>query len=126
MSNTLNIGLIGSGFMGQAHADAYRRAGNLYKDLACTPVLYAIADQNDELAERSRRRLGFEKAYGDWRRRLSDGIASLHDWLRRQELSDAQVDLKIAQINLGYTNVLWYRGGIEAWKQAGMPVQSAQ
>ena len=72
MSNTLNIGLIGSGFMGQAHADAYRRAGNLYKDLACTPVLYAIADQNDELAERSRRRLGFEKAYGDWRRLLED------------------------------------------------------
>jgi PQQ-dependent catabolism-associated CXXCW motif protein len=28
-------------------------------------------------------------------------------------------------INLGYTNVLWYRGGIEAWKQAGMPVQSS-
>ena len=28
-------------------------------------------------------------------------------------------------INLGYTNVLWYRGGIEAWKQAGLPVQSS-
>lgn len=27
-------------------------------------------------------------------------------------------------INMGYTNVLWYRGGIEAWKQAGLPVQS--
>jgi hypothetical protein len=38
------------------------------------------------------------EAYGDWRRRLSDGIASLHDWLRRQELSDAQIDLKVAQI----------------------------
>jgi len=25
-------------------------------------------------------------------------------------------------INLGYTQVLWYRGGIEAWKQAGGPV----
>ena len=24
-------------------------------------------------------------------------------------------------INLGYQNVLWYRGGIEAWKQAGGP-----
>jgi PQQ-dependent catabolism-associated CXXCW motif protein len=24
-------------------------------------------------------------------------------------------------INAGYTNVLWYRGGIEAWKQAGLP-----
>ena len=29
-------------------------------------------------------------------------------------------------INAGYTNVLWYRGGIEAWKSAGLPVQPAQ
>jgi PQQ-dependent catabolism-associated CXXCW motif protein len=29
-------------------------------------------------------------------------------------------------IALGYTNVLWYRGGIEAWKMAGQPVQAAQ
>lgn len=28
-------------------------------------------------------------------------------------------------INLGYTNVLWYRGGIEAWQAAGQPVQQA-
>jgi len=28
-------------------------------------------------------------------------------------------------INLGYTNVLWYRGGIEAWKKAGLPVQKS-
>jgi PQQ-dependent catabolism-associated CXXCW motif protein len=29
-------------------------------------------------------------------------------------------------INLGYTNVLWYRGGIEAWKAAGQQVQQSQ
>jgi PQQ-dependent catabolism-associated CXXCW motif protein len=29
-------------------------------------------------------------------------------------------------INAGYTNVLWYRGGIEAWKMAGLPTQPAQ
>jgi rhodanese-related sulfurtransferase len=28
-------------------------------------------------------------------------------------------------IRMGYTNVLWYRGGIEAWKAAGQKVQSA-
>ncbi|MEP7326893.1 MAG: rhodanese-like domain-containing protein [Gemmatimonadota bacterium] len=27
-------------------------------------------------------------------------------------------------INLGYTNVLWYRGGIEAWKAGGQNVQT--
>lgn len=27
-------------------------------------------------------------------------------------------------INLGYTNVLWYRGGLEAWKAAGQQVQT--
>jgi len=28
-------------------------------------------------------------------------------------------------INLGYKNVLWYRGGIEAWRQAGLPTEQA-
>ncbi|GEM_PF-4569624 len=28
-------------------------------------------------------------------------------------------------INLGYTNVLWYRGGLEAWQQAGLPTVPA-
>lgn len=27
-------------------------------------------------------------------------------------------------VNLGYTRVLWYRGGLEAWQAAGLPVQS--
>ncbi|MEZ5728194.1 MAG: rhodanese-like domain-containing protein [Burkholderiaceae bacterium] len=29
-------------------------------------------------------------------------------------------------IRLGYTNVLWYRGGIEAWKRAGQPTEPAR
>ncbi len=29
-------------------------------------------------------------------------------------------------IQAGYTNVLWYRGGIEAWKSAGLPTQATQ
>jgi predicted dehydrogenase len=72
MAKPLNIGLVGSGFMGQAHADAYRRAGILYRNLPRTPILYAIADQNDALAEQARSRLGFTKAYGDWRRLIED------------------------------------------------------
>ncbi len=29
-------------------------------------------------------------------------------------------------IKLGYTNVLWYRGGLQFWKQAGQPVDRAR
>jgi len=72
MSDTLNIGLIGSGFMGQAHADAIRRAALLYPDLPKTPVLYAIADQNQALAEQAATRFGALHAYGDWREMLQD------------------------------------------------------
>ena len=32
----------------------------------------------------------------------------------------------LRSIHAGYTNVLWYRGGIEAWKAAGLPTQQGQ
>ncbi|MCC4959602.1 Gfo/Idh/MocA family protein [Klebsiella pneumoniae] len=72
MSARLNIGLIGSGFMGQAHADAYRRAAMFYPDLPKRPHLYALADQEQAMAERHAAKLGAEKAYGDWRELVND------------------------------------------------------
>jgi predicted dehydrogenase len=66
--NTLNIGLIGSGFMGQAHADAFRRAGLLYRDLPMTPRLAMLADATEEMAATAAARLGFESSTGDWRK----------------------------------------------------------
>jgi len=72
MSERLNIGLIGSGFMGQTHADAYRRARLLYRDLPLEPHLYAVADQGQEAAEAARARFDAEIAYGDWRELVAD------------------------------------------------------
>ena len=40
----------------------------MYRNLPRTPALCAVADQNGTLAENARRKLGFQKAYGDWRR----------------------------------------------------------
>jgi G:T/U-mismatch repair DNA glycosylase len=37
-------------------------------------------------------------AYGDWRRRLAQGVSAFHDRLAARELSDAQIDLKIEQL----------------------------
>ena len=47
--------------------------------------------QSRELAAR------FE-VYGDWRKRLSQSVSALHAWLKREDLSDAEVDLKIEQV----------------------------
>ena len=69
---TLNIGLIGSGFMGQAHADAFRRARMLYPNLPMAPHLYCLADANDELAAKAAARFGFETSTGDWRKLIND------------------------------------------------------
>ncbi|NSY40426.1 Gfo/Idh/MocA family protein [Leisingera sp. ANG59] len=64
---TLNIGLIGSGFMGQAHADAFTRAAMLFPDLPARPVLHTLADATKEMARTAAARLGFARHTADWR-----------------------------------------------------------
>src|ERR1700730_6152012 len=98
MTKSLNIGLVGSGFMGQAHTDAYRRAGMLYRNLPCIPVLYAIADQNDSLAEEARRKLGFAKAYWDWGRLIDDASVHVVDITTPNHL---HVDVALAALEAG-------------------------
>lgn len=78
-SKTLNIGLIGSGFMGQAHADAFRRAGLLYRDLPARPVLHTLADANADLARSAALRFGFAHSTGDWRTMVADPAIDLVD-----------------------------------------------
>nr|WP_172691005.1 Gfo/Idh/MocA family oxidoreductase [Agrobacterium larrymoorei]ASK49449.1 hydantoinase [Agrobacterium larrymoorei] len=68
----LNIGLIGSGFMGQAHSDAYRRAGMLYRDLPAIPRLCLLADATEKLAADAAARFGYERSTGDWRNLVED------------------------------------------------------
>jgi predicted dehydrogenase len=70
--SSLNIGLIGSGFMGQAHADAFRRVRLLYPNLPLVPNLYFLADATDELAAKAAARFGFESSTGDWRKLVND------------------------------------------------------
>ena len=38
------------------------------------------------------------EAYGEWRKRLAGVVAGLHHWLREHELADAQVDLRVEEV----------------------------
>jgi predicted dehydrogenase len=63
----LNIGMIGGGFMGKAHALAYAGMPMFFWPAPAIPVRRMIADVSPEMAEHARARLGFETAARDWR-----------------------------------------------------------
>jgi predicted dehydrogenase len=63
----LRIGLIGYGFMGRAHSNAYRKVGNFF-DLEYQPVLKAICGRNADNAAAFAKRWGYESVETDWRK----------------------------------------------------------
>lgn len=51
MSKTINVGLVGAGFMGKAHSNAYRAVPFFFPDLGVQPVMKAICDVDKKLAQ---------------------------------------------------------------------------
>ncbi len=60
----VGIGLIGAGFMGRCHANAFRTVGGLF-DLPVEPIPVMLADVTQESAERNAAQLGYSRATGD-------------------------------------------------------------
>lgn len=67
----MRVGLVGSGFMGRCHANAFRSVGGLF-DLPLEPVADILADISDELAAKNAAALGFQRSTGDWRDLCAD------------------------------------------------------
>ena len=64
---SIGVAVIGAGMAGRAHAAGYKSADAVFDASAPKVRLVAIADINDELAEDTRRRYGFERTEHDWR-----------------------------------------------------------
>src|SRR5258706_10920064 len=62
----LNIGLIGYGFMGRAHSNAFRKVSNFF-DLEYEPVLKAVCARDAEKVKAFSKRWGYESTETDWR-----------------------------------------------------------
>jgi predicted dehydrogenase len=72
---SLNVGLIGAGFMGKAHSLAYAALPMFFWPPPAVPVRKMVAELTDEVAEEAARRFGFESHTSDWRRLVeSDDI----------------------------------------------------
>ncbi|MBI3411010.1 MAG: Gfo/Idh/MocA family oxidoreductase [Planctomycetes bacterium] len=69
MSKPLNFGIIGYGFMGRAHSNAYRKVNNFF-DLPSHPVLKAACARDKDKVKAFADKWGYESVETDWRKLL--------------------------------------------------------
>ncbi|MDB6123959.1 MAG: oxidoreductase domain protein [Pedosphaera sp.] len=74
----LNVGLIGYGFMGRTHSNAFRKVNNFF-DLPYQPVLKAICARDGGKAKAFAERWGYESVETDWRRLIERDDIDLID-----------------------------------------------
>lgn len=67
----IGIGIIGTGFMGRAHAMAYHAVPGIFP-LQNRPVLEIVADNVPAGAERAQQAFGFRRRTSDWRALVAD------------------------------------------------------
>ena len=64
-TNEIGIGLIGSGYMGRCHANAFKSVNGLF-DLPVKTRLAMLADIDEQVAKKAGKSLMFEKTTGRW------------------------------------------------------------
>ncbi len=69
MTKPLNVGMIGYGFMGRAHSNAYRKVNNFF-DLEYRPALKAACARDAAKVKTFADKWGYESVETDWRKLL--------------------------------------------------------
>src|SRR5260370_22077524 len=62
----LNIGMIGYGFMGRTHSNAFSQVNHFF-DVPFQPVLKTVCARNSERAQDFAAKWGYESVESDWR-----------------------------------------------------------
>src|SRR5262245_34263301 len=70
MTKPYNIGMIGYGFMGRAHSNAYANVSH-YFDVEYQPVLKAVCARDGEKAKAFAAKWGYESVETDWKKLLA-------------------------------------------------------
>ena len=66
------VGVVGYGFMGKVHSNAYLKIPYSFASPAAVPRLHALCGRNAAKAEDMARRLGYEWWYSDWMELVRD------------------------------------------------------
>ncbi|CAH0345740.1 Gfo/Idh/MocA family oxidoreductase [Bacillus sp. CECT 9360] len=94
----LNIGMIGGGFMGKAHALAYAGMPMFFWPAPAIPHRHTVVDVTDELAKDAALRLGFDNYSTDWRAVVEDPNIDIIDIVTP---NDSHAEIAIAAAKAG-------------------------
>ncbi|MDQ6698768.1 MAG: Gfo/Idh/MocA family oxidoreductase [Acidobacteriota bacterium] len=93
----LNIGVVGCGFMGRTHSNAFGKVGTFF-DLPYQPVLKTICARSGERAKSFAAQWGYENAETDWRKLVESPDIDLIDIASP---NDTHAEIAIAAANAG-------------------------
>jgi predicted dehydrogenase len=68
----VRMGLLGCGFMGKCHTNAYKKIPYIYPDAGFVPRLTALCDKDEPRAAREAARYGYEAYLTDWNELVAD------------------------------------------------------
>jgi predicted dehydrogenase len=68
MLQSLNVGVIGYGFMGRSHSNAYHKVNHFFPELKHRPVLKAACARNADKAKAFAEQWGYESVETDWKK----------------------------------------------------------
>jgi predicted dehydrogenase len=77
--DTIGVGMLGYGFMGKAHSNAYKTLPYMAWPPPYVPQLVAIAGRNEEAVSEAAQRYGFEGYVTDWHALVDDDRVQVFD-----------------------------------------------
>ncbi len=122
----LRVGLIGYGFMGRTHSNAYRKVNNFF-DLEYQPVLKTVCGLVEEEAKAFADRWGYQSYCTDWRQVVEDKDIDLIDICVPNNM---HAEIAVAAAEAGKAilcekplalNVAQAKQMVEAVEKAGVP-----
>jgi predicted dehydrogenase len=93
----LNVGLVGYGFMGRTHSNAFRKVNNFF-DSEYQPVLKALCGRDGQKAGAFATKWGYESVETDWRKLIARDDIDLVDIATP---NDSHADIAIAAAKAG-------------------------
>ena len=75
----IRIGLLGCGFMGRCHTNAYKKIPYIYAAARIKPRLAVLCDAKAQLVEQEAARYGYEAVSTDWKAMAADPRIDVFD-----------------------------------------------